>query len=36
MLKKLKEMKGFTSIYTPLGTYFKEVSKEAYMCASSK
>ncbi len=32
MLNKLKELKGLTSNYTPLGTYFKEVS----MCASSK
>ncbi len=32
----LKEMKGPTSIYTPLGIQLKEVYKEAYMCASSK
>jgi hypothetical protein len=36
MLNKLKEMKGHTPIYTPLGTKFKETSKEAYMRASSK
>ncbi len=33
---KLKEMKKIISIYTPLGTLLKEVSKEAFMCASSK
>jgi hypothetical protein len=33
MLKILKEMKGPTSIYTPLGTYFEEASKEDFMCA---
>jgi hypothetical protein len=36
MLNILKEMKGLTSIYIPLGTYLKEASKEASMCASSK
>ncbi len=29
-------MKGLTYIYTLLGTYFKEVSKENFMCASNK
>ncbi len=33
---KLKEMKGSSSIYTPLETQLKEASKEAFMCASSK
>jgi len=32
VLNRLKELRGPTSIYTPLGTYLKEVS----MCASSK
>jgi hypothetical protein len=32
MLNRLKEIRGPTPIYTPLGTSFKE----AYMCASSK
>jgi hypothetical protein len=36
MLNKLKEMKGLTSIYTPLRTYLKEASKQASMCALSK
>jgi hypothetical protein len=35
MLNKLKEMKGPTPIYTPLGTKLKETSKEASMCASN-
>jgi hypothetical protein len=35
MLNRLKEMKGPTPIYTPLGTKLKETSKEAYMCASN-
>jgi Mor family transcriptional regulator len=36
VLNKLKEMKGPTFIYTPLGTHLKEASKEVSMCASSK
>ncbi len=36
VLNKLKEMKGPTSIYTPLGNYLKEASKEASMCTSNK
>jgi hypothetical protein len=36
LLNKLKEMRGPTPIYTLLGTYLKEVFKEASMCASSK
>ncbi len=36
MLDKLKEMKGPTPIYTPLGIQFKKVSKKVSMCASSK
>ncbi len=36
VLNILKKMKGLTSIYTPLGTQFKEASKEASMCASNK
>jgi hypothetical protein len=33
MLNRLKEMKGPTSIYTRLRTYFKEASKEVFICA---
>jgi len=33
MLNRLKEMKGPTSIYTRLKTYFKEASKEVFICA---
>jgi hypothetical protein len=36
MLDKLKEMRGPTLIYTPLGMLLKEASKEAFMCASNK
>jgi hypothetical protein len=36
VLNKLKGMKGSTSIYTPLGIWFKEASKEVFMCSSSK
>jgi hypothetical protein len=36
LLNKLKEMKSPTSIYTFLGIWFKEVSKEAFMCVSNK
>jgi hypothetical protein len=36
MLNKLKEMKGPTPIYTPLGILFKKVFNKASMCASSK
>jgi hypothetical protein len=36
MLNILEEMKGPTSIYTLLGTWFKEVFKEASMCALNK
>ncbi len=36
MLNKLKKMKGSTLIYSPLGTQFKEASKEASICASSQ
>jgi hypothetical protein len=36
VLNKLKEMKGPTSIYTPLETLLKEAFKEAFMCASHK
>jgi hypothetical protein len=32
-VENTKEMKGPTSIYTPLGTYFEEASKEDFMCA---
>ncbi len=35
-LNILKEMKGPTPIYTPLGTQLKEAYKEVFMCASSK
>jgi hypothetical protein len=35
-LNKRKEMKGFIFIYTPLETYFKEASKEVFMCALNK
>jgi hypothetical protein len=33
---KLKEMRGPTSIYTPLETLLKEPFKEASMCALNK
>jgi hypothetical protein len=36
VLNKLKEMNGLTLLYIPLGTYFKETSKEVSMCASNK
>jgi hypothetical protein len=36
VLNILKEIKGPTPIYTLLGTFFKEISKEAFMRASSK
>jgi hypothetical protein len=36
ILNKLKKMKGFIFIYTPLGTSFKEAFKEPFMCASNK
>ncbi len=36
LLKKLKESRGPTRIYTPLGTYLKETSKEIFICASNK
>ncbi len=36
LLNILKEMKGFTPIYIPLGTSLKESYKDTYMCASSK
>jgi hypothetical protein len=36
VLNRLKKMKDVTFIYTPLGIYFKEVSKEASMCALNK
>jgi hypothetical protein len=35
VLNKLKEMKGPTSIFTPLGIYLKKVF-EVFMCPSSK
>jgi hypothetical protein len=36
VLNILKEMRVLTSIYTPLGTLFKEDSKDTFMCALSK
>ncbi len=36
MFNRLKEMKGPTFVYTPLGTYLKEASKKAPMGASNK
>jgi hypothetical protein len=36
MLNKVKEMKGPTSIYTPLGTLLKKAFKKVFMCALSK
>jgi hypothetical protein len=33
VLNKLKEMNGLIFISTPLGTYIKEASKEAFVCA---
>jgi hypothetical protein len=36
MLNRLNEMKGPTSIYTPLKTYLKKTSKKVSMCASIK
>jgi hypothetical protein len=36
MLNILKVIRGPTSIYTPMGTLFKEASIEAFICASTK
>ncbi len=36
MLNKVKEMKGPTSIYTPLETLLKKAFKKVFMCALSK
>jgi hypothetical protein len=36
VLNRSKKMKGPTLIYTFLGTCFKEVSKEAFVCVSNK
>ncbi len=36
ILKKFKEMRSFTFIYTPMKTQLKEASKEAFMCALNK
>jgi hypothetical protein len=36
VLNRWKEKKGPIPIYTPLGTYRKEASKEAFICELSK